>query len=164
MVGRFAAHDRNISRKELWFDPMFIPAEFHVSDKIERYEIIIGMDTIVKYKLMKFRPLGFTGFRRKPASLNSKCNQRPNRHSCWSSRIGAELKEYDKQQKEAQARNVELKKAHEEQKALKMKRVSEAQKVRTRLEAWPSKLIYQSQNLSQNQTRSRRNQVVHRPS
>ena len=30
---------------------------------------------------------------------------------------------------------MELKKAHEEQKALKMKRVSEAHKVRTRLEA-----------------------------
>jgi len=82
MGGRFAAQDRNISGKKLWFDPMFIPADFHVSDKIERYEIIIGMDTIVKYGLMEFRPLGFTGFRRKPASLNSKCNQRPNRHSC----------------------------------------------------------------------------------
>lgn len=64
IVGRFTVHDRNISRK----DPKLYIAEFHVSDKIDRYEIIIGMDTIMKYKLMKFQPLDFTGFWGEPTS------------------------------------------------------------------------------------------------
>ena len=80
--GRFAADEKNVSGKALWFDPMFYKAEFHISDETDRFDIIIGRDTILKYKFVEFRSLGFTGFRRKPSSLNSKCSQQSNSRPC----------------------------------------------------------------------------------
>jgi hypothetical protein len=61
-----AAHDRYFR-----FDPKFMDAEFEVSNSAERFDIVIGADTIKLERLLEWGPaLALTGFRssRPPAA------------------------------------------------------------------------------------------------
>lgn len=57
-----ATHDRYFR-----FDPRFMDAEFEVSNSAERFDVVIGADTIKLEKLLEWGPaLALTGFRSSP--------------------------------------------------------------------------------------------------
>ena len=57
-----ASHDRRFR-----FDPRFMDAEFEVSKSAERFDIVIGADTIKSERLLEWGPgLALTGFRPSP--------------------------------------------------------------------------------------------------
>ena len=70
LAGRWTC---KLSDSRFRFDPKFMDAEFEVSNSTERFDVVIGSNTLQKEHIMKLRrDLALTGFRTKNASYSRK--------------------------------------------------------------------------------------------
>jgi hypothetical protein len=66
LAGRWTCR---ISDSQFRFDPKFMDAEFEVSDTSERFDVVIGSDTLEEEHIVTFRrDFALTGFRTQTAS------------------------------------------------------------------------------------------------
>ncbi|KAF2186250.1 hypothetical protein K469DRAFT_148412 [Zopfia rhizophila CBS 207.26] len=71
VVGRWTGRQNASRDRRFFFDPRFMDAEFEVSNRTERFDVVIGYETIAKEKLIIWSPnAAFTGFRTKPATFD----------------------------------------------------------------------------------------------
>lgn len=73
ITGRWCSMINTSHDRHLYFDPKFMDADFEVSNSPERFDIVIGADTIKSERLLKWGPaLALTGFRNRHGVFPSK--------------------------------------------------------------------------------------------
>jgi hypothetical protein len=71
LAGRWSCKVNSSRNSPFKFDPKFMDAEFEVSNTDERFDVVIGSDTISEERLLEWGPgIALTGFRTKLKTYN----------------------------------------------------------------------------------------------